>query len=107
MNAEQILIVTGAVVALTQLVKWMRLVDDGQGPLVVLGLSALGVVLWAVSFVDVFERHALWTYFAAWIAVATSTAGVYGFTRARPESITATRRPPAGAAQSTTAPPRG
>ncbi|HEV8639435.1 MAG TPA: hypothetical protein VG370_34940 [Chloroflexota bacterium] len=97
MSAENIAVVTGVIVALTQLSKWMRLVQDRHGPLVVLGLSAAGVVLWAVSFEAAFSRAMIWPYFAAWIVVATSSAGVYGFTRALPEAVTATKTPPAGA----------
>lgn len=106
MTAENIALVSAAVVALTQLIKWMGL-PDRRGPLVVLGLAALGVALWAASFESAFERRAIWPYFAAWIVVATSAAGVYGFTRSMPEAVTVTRRPPGaahgGAAQEPTA----
>lgn len=107
MSAENIAVVSAAVVALTQLCKWLRVVDDHRGPLVVLALAALGVALWAVSFETAFTRQLLWPYFAAWIVVATSAAGVFGFTRAAPEAITSTKAPPAGAAQSPTLPPKG
>jgi len=45
--------------------------------------------------------------FAGWVAVSTSAAGVYGFTRALPSAITSTTNPPAGVAQDALVPPRG
>ena len=101
MRAEDIVVVAGAVTILTQMVKWGGLPDD-RGPLVVCGLALLGVVMWAVSNEPAFDRHLLWPYFAGWVSVAAGAAGVFGFTRALPSAITATKNPPVGAAQNVT-----
>jgi hypothetical protein len=81
MNAEALATIAAAVVALTQLAKWGGL-PDHTGPLAVLGFSALGVILWGYSTEPAFARAELFTYFSGWIVVATSAAGVFGFTRA-------------------------
>jgi hypothetical protein len=79
-------------VALTQLAKWSGL-DDKRGPLIVLLLAAIGVVFWGYS-VGNYERARAFEYFAGWIAVATSAAGVFGFTRATTAAVTAATAPP-------------
>lgn len=101
MNAENIVVVAGAVTILTQMAKWGGL-SDSKGPLAVLGLSLLGVILWAISNEPAFDRHMLWTYFAGWVSISAAAAGVFGFTRALPAAVTATRNPPVGAAQNPT-----
>jgi O-antigen/teichoic acid export membrane protein len=98
MDGEAILAVSAAVVALTQLMK-LGGVPDKYGPLAVLGLAVLGVVFWGYS-VGNFERARAFEYFAGWIAVATSAAGVFGFTRATTSAVTAAKAPPAGGAGS-------
>lgn len=103
MDAQAIMIISTAVVALTQLAKWGRLVDDSKGSWAVLAFAFLGVVLYGISNEAELTRHIVWPYFTGWVAVATSAAGVFGFTRALPESITSTSRPPAAAGQSPTA----
>jgi hypothetical protein len=80
MNAESIVTVSAAVVALVQVIKW-ALRRDGWGPAIVLLVSLLGVAVWAVSQGGA-TWSAAWSYFAGWVAVATSAAGVYGFTQA-------------------------
>jgi hypothetical protein len=90
-----------------QFLKWFKVIDDQRRPIAVLVLSAPGVVLWGVSFEPVFEWTLIWTYFAAWIVVATSAAGVYGFTRSLPEAITATNSPRSSAGPSSTVPAGG
>lgn len=100
MDGESIIAVSAAVVALVQLVKWAGLPGQ-RGPLAVMILSALGVALWAWS-VGTFERTQFFEYFAGWIAVATSAAGVFGFTRSGPASLTATKEPPPGAGANVT-----
>jgi len=99
-NAESIITVSAAVVALVQLIKWAGL-RDSLGPLAVVGLSALGVGVfifggdhWPPARMDT------WPTFAGWIAVATSAAGVFGFTRAAASAVTRTAPPPDGAAGS-------
>ena len=79
MSAADIVTISAAVVALTQIIKWM-IRRDGWGAFVVLLVSILGVAVWAFSRGRIGRADA-WTYFAGWIAVATSAAGVYGFTR--------------------------
>lgn len=96
MDAQAILSVSAAVVALTQLVKWMGLPDQ-RAPFSVLGLSLLGIVFWGFSTSEAFNRNQLFPYFAGWIAVATSAAGVFGFTRSSPSALAATKEPPPGA----------
>lgn len=96
MDGEAIIAVSAAVVALTQLVKWAGL-PDSRGPLAVLGLSLLGVAFWSWSR-GTFEQARAFEYFAGWIAVSTSAAGVFGFTRAAPAAVTAAKAPPAGGA---------
>ena len=98
MNGEAIITVSAAVVALTQLAKWARL-PDKFGPLAVLVLAALGVGVWVYSQGE-FNREALFDLFAGWIAVATSAAGVFGFTRAAASAVISAQPPPAGGAGS-------
>lgn len=110
MDGEAIAAVSVAVVMLTQLLKWGRIVTDSRGPLAVLILAAIGVVLWAVANEPAVDRRLVWPYFVGWVTIATAAAGIFGFTRALPEAVTSTRPPPAGAAQNATAgldPPRG
>jgi hypothetical protein len=104
MNGEAIISVSAAVVALTQLVKWAGL-PDKVAPLAVLVLSLLGVAFWGWSTGE-FTRAAAFTYFAGWIAVSTSAAGVFGFTRASGDAVSKMTSPPAGGAgQSATVKP--
>jgi O-antigen/teichoic acid export membrane protein len=100
MSAQDVITVSAAVVALVQLAKWAG-VPDGKGPIVVLVLSLLGVAFWGYS-VGNYTRETAFAYFAAWIAVSTSAAGVFGFTRQANTAITATKEPPSGAGASPT-----
>lgn len=98
MSGEAILTVSAAVVALTQLSKWSG-IPDKYGPLAVLVLAALGVAFWGYSE-GTFVRTVAFEYFAGWIAVATSAAGVFGFTRATTSAVTSAMQPPPGGAGS-------
>ncbi len=98
MNAEAIVSVSAAVVALVQLVKWSGL-PDNWGPAAVLLLSLVGVLFWGWSVGDV-TRASAFGYFAGWIAVATSAAGVFGFTRASAGAVSRMSGPPSGGAGS-------
>lgn len=89
MSGQAILAVSTSVVALTQFAKWSKMIEDKRGPLLVLSLSVIGVLFWGWSTGDM-NRASSFGYFAGWITVATSAAGVYGFTRAAPESVTST-----------------
>ena len=92
MPSETVIAVAGSVTALAQLFKFWG-VPDRYGPYVVLGLSLLGVIIWAASQPEPFSRLQLWQYFAAVVNVMISAAGVYGFARATaPEQVTSTRR---------------
>ena len=95
MDGEAIVTISAAVVALVQLTKWSG-VPDKWGPLLVLVLAALGVGVWAYTQGAV-PREAVFGYFAGWIAIATSAAGVYGFSRAASETLTRGSSPPGGA----------
>jgi O-antigen/teichoic acid export membrane protein len=98
MDGQAIISVSAAVVALVQLLKWAGL-RDTWGPVAVLGLALFGVAFWGYS-VGTFERTQAFAYFAGWIAVSTSAAGVFGFTRAAPAAVTAAKAPPGGGAGS-------
>lgn len=105
MNAEAIVAISAAVVACTQLVKWAGL-RDHWGPIVVIGFSGLGVVIWLTSQ-EAFPpaRTDTWNIFAGWVAVTLSAAGVFGFTRAGAEAVTRATAPPSdGAGSSATTP---
>jgi hypothetical protein len=101
MTANDIAAVTIPVVALTQLLKWFGVVSDSKGPFAVLSLSLFGVTLWAFSEGRLVASNAF-NLFTGFALVATSAAGVFGFTRAAPEAVTATRQPPAGAGSNPT-----
>jgi hypothetical protein len=99
-SSEAILSVSTFVVAFTQLLKW-AVVPDKYGPLLVLGLSMSGVAFWGWDQGE-FHRGAFFSYATGFVAVATSAAGVFGFTRATSEAITKTSSPPSGAGGSST-----
>jgi hypothetical protein len=98
MDAEAVITVSAAVVALVSLVKWAGM-SDKLGPVAVLVLALGGVAFWGYSK-GTFERTLAFEYFAAWISVATSAAGVFGFTRATSSAVTAMKAPPGGGAGS-------
>lgn len=98
MNGEAIISVSAAVVALTQIVKWAGL-PDRWGPIVVMALAAIGVGVWGYSQGGIM-RADVFTYFAGWIAVATSASGVFGFTRATASAVTSAKPPPVSGAGS-------
>jgi hypothetical protein len=91
MTATQIMTVAAAVVALTQLLKWMG-VDNKHGPILVLIIALLGVTLYAWSQIpNGLDKSHAWDMFAAWITVATAAAGVFGFTRAVADKVVQTK----------------
>lgn len=102
MTAEAIIAISALVVTITQLLKWLGL-RDRWGAVVVLAFSLIGVVAYQISFAPdgrpFFLRTDLWPALTAWVAVATSAAGVFGFTRSTSDAVTATKSPPPGAAQ--------
>src|SRR5688572_19603920 len=98
MDGEAIISISAAVVALTQLVKWTG-IPDKLGPIAVMVLSLIGVAMWAWS-VGTFEQTQAFEYFAGWIAVTTSAAGIFGFTRAGGEAVSRMTPPPSSGAGS-------
>lgn len=97
MNAQAVMIVGGAVTLATQMTKWAGL-RDSHGPIAVMFWALVGVAVWAYSTQD-FGRSTAFDYFAGYFSVAATSAGIFGFTRASPMAVTATERPPPGAAQ--------
>lgn len=92
MNAQAVLTVSAVVVPLTSFVKWAGL-PDKRGPLAVIILSLLGTAFWAWTKGD-FARATAFDYFAGFVAVMLSAAGVFGFTRAAPEAVSSFSKPP-------------
>jgi hypothetical protein len=90
MDGEAIMSISAAVVTLTQFAKWAG-VKPSTGPVMVLLLSTLGVILWGFSEGS-YERAKTFEYFVGWLAVVTSAAGVFGFTRGSAESLTQFKR---------------
>lgn len=99
LDAGAIASISAAVVALTQLIKWAGL-PDRYGPIAVLVLAAIGIGVWAYSEGQ-FAQTLIFEYFSGWIVVATSAAGIFGFTRATAEGIVRAMPPPTGAAGGT------
>ncbi len=97
MDGAAIVAVSAAVTALTQLFKWASAIPDKYGAVAVLVLSLFGVVFWAWSEGS-FERAQSFNYFAGWVAVATSAAGIFGFTRAASGAVSSMSPPPASGA---------
>ncbi len=102
MDAQAVIVVSGSVVALTQLVKWSGM-PDKYGPIAVLVLALAGTAFWGWSQGN-FTRESSFLYFAGWISVATSAAGIFGFTRASRDAVAGTSRGSgsSGAGNSTT-----
>lgn len=98
MNGEAIMAVGSAVVALTQLAKWTGL-PDKWGPLSVLVFSLIGVSFWGWSQADV-TRATAFSYFAGWLSVSMTAAGIFGFTRATVGAVMNVAAPPSGGAGS-------
>jgi hypothetical protein len=97
MDGAAIVAVSAAVTALTQLFKWASAIPDKYGALAVMVLSMFGVGFWAWSEGN-FERAQSFNYFAGWVAVATSAAGIFGFTRAASGAVSSMTPPPTGGA---------
>jgi hypothetical protein len=90
--------VSGLVVALTQVAKWMG-VPDRRGPIVVLALSLSMAIILAWSQNN-FGRKTAIDYLAVFVNVLLASAGVFGFTRAAPEAVSSFSSPPSGGAGS-------
>ncbi len=86
---DDILMISATVLTLVQLLKWTGL--EGAGAkLAVLLVSGASVGLWAWSQGALTDRALVWELFAAWMAVATSAAGIYGY--GRPTGLSTTMR---------------
>lgn len=99
MDAQAIITISAAVVALVQILKWSSVVPDKWGPIAVLVVSLFGVALWGYSE-GTFVRAQLFNYFSGWISVSLSAAGVFGFTRAAYSAVSNVTPPPASGAGS-------
>lgn len=89
-------IAAALVVPLVQLAKWAGWPGQ-RAPLLVLLLSAVGTALYRASTAVPLVWGDAWLLPVTWVGVATIAAGLFGFTRALPEALTATRQPPPGA----------
>lgn len=98
MDGQAIVAVSAAVVGLTQLAKWSG-VPDKWGPAAVLIIAVAGTAVWAYSQ-GTFARATAFDYFAGWVAVSMTAAGIYGFTRAAAASVTRGSPPPSTGAGS-------
>jgi hypothetical protein len=87
MTPEAIVTIGAAVVALTTLIKLSAFPTDKRWVVIaiVFVLSGLGCAIWGFSKEVVLTRELLWPYFAAWISVATASAGVFGLAQKEPE----------------------
>lgn len=85
MDGQAIMTVSATVLALVQLAKWAGL-SANKAPIGVLVLSLVGVIFWGWSRADLTQATAF-DYLAGLVAVMTSAAGVYGFTRAAGDQI--------------------
>ncbi len=97
MDGAAIVAVSTTVTALTQLLKWASAIPDKYGALAVMVLSVIGVAFWAWSEGS-FDRAQSFNYFSGWIAVMTSAAGIFGFTRAASGAVSSMTPPPASGA---------
>lgn len=84
--------VSGLVVALTSVFKWMG-VPDRRGPILVLALSLVMTVFLAWTQSNFGRRTAL-DYFAVFVNILLASAGVFGFTRATPAAVSSFTKPP-------------
>ena len=89
MDAQSLVTVSVPVVLLTQILKWGG-VPLRWAPVAILLLSAVGVGVWVYSQGQI-TRADLWSYFAGWVSVSVSAAGVFGFAKDAAEEVTRIR----------------
>jgi hypothetical protein len=88
MDEKEIMSMSAAVVALTQFIKWSGM-PSKYGPFAAAGTSAAVLGMWAFDQGHQFGGFMpLSTYLIAYIAVLSSAAGVFGFTRSTGEALT-------------------
>jgi hypothetical protein len=86
MDSTDVLAISGPVIALAQLSKWIVQRGNGHsipwlGPLSIFFYAAVAEGLWIWSNVGVPPRELYFTIFANWVAITVSAAGIYGFTK--------------------------
>lgn len=91
MDGQAIITVSATVVTLVSLVKWAG-VPDRKAPIAVIACSVFGVLFWGWAEGSL-ARATAFEYFAGFVAVMTSAAGVFGFTRATSEGLAKMRGP--------------
>lgn len=100
MTADAIVTISAAVVAVVQLCKWAGLTAS-FGPIAVLVISAVGEIIFLLGGQSwPLGRTDIWPAFAGWVAISTSAAGVFGFTRAAVGAVTNASAPPVSGAGS-------
>lgn len=100
MDATAVIAVSGAIVMLLQVLKSAGL--TGRWALVSAAvMSMVGVGVWAYSQGN-YGRPETWGYFAGWIAVFTSAAGVFGIVNGGAEAVTAMKGAPSAIIKSLT-----
>jgi hypothetical protein len=100
-DATAIAEIAAVVVVLTQLLKWANIVSDDRAPLAVLGLTLVLILLYGFS-TSTLHRDTIFGFVVAWIVGSSTAAGFFGFTRAMPAALTATKAPPPGAGSNPT-----
>ncbi len=87
------LTVSAVVALLTELVKWAYEIPGRKAPVVVVALSAVGVVLWGWSQPETVTRVQTWSYFSGWVLVMMASAGVFDFVRKGAAQVTNLGKP--------------
>jgi len=87
MNAEAIILIGGAVAGLLQVLKTSAFVKR-HALLWVFAISLLATLLWGWSE-GTLMRETAFQFFAGWVAVTTTAAGVFGLIRATPDAVAA------------------
>lgn len=82
-TAEQVITISGVVTIIAQVLKGAG-VSGRWALLTAAMLSALAVALFGYSNVG-FAQAVAWSYFAAWAAVFSSAAGIFGIINAAPD----------------------
>ena len=104
-TAEQVIAISGVVTIIAQVLKGAGI--SGRWALLAAAiLSALAVMLFGWSNVG-FTQQAAWSYFAAWAAVFSSAAGIFGIINAAPAQALAITESAKNAAQKLTSSLRG
>lgn len=87
METDAALIITGVVTTFVQIVKSFG-VDGKWGMAWAAVFSLIGVLLYAVSFEQDFDRHDIWQYFTAFGVVTLGAIGVFSAIKQTPDMVT-------------------